>query len=299
MLGFASQHAPLAPAPFERFESYPCKVNVAVKLSHEEAEKLLKSLTLPPWPKVLTELKAAQQRHCDLATLAAIVGKDLSLAAAVLKVANSPSFAGRTLSSLSDAVFYLGAANLESVVIGVTLKQAVPLPPILRTFWDESGQIAEIASQLAGRLRRDKREQAYLFCLFRDCGIPVLVQRFPSYIATLARAMAQPEKFTEIELKSRNTSHVIVGYLLARSWFMPELLSDAILHHHDWDLLGENPEIAADSAWLVAVARLAEHILRTQVQDDPDSTWQQWKQPVLNQLNLTASELSDLIVDCI
>jgi len=270
---------------------------MAVKLSHEEAEKLLKSLTLPPWPKVLTELKAAQQSHADLATLATIIGQDLSLAAAVLKVANSPSFAGRSLSSLSDAVFYLGASNLESVVIGVTLKKAVPLPPILRTFWDESGQIAEIASQLAGHLRRDKREQAYLFCLFRDCGIPVLAQRFPSYIATLARAMAQPEKFTEIELKSRSTSHVIVGYLLARTWFMPELLTNAILHHHDWDLLGESTEVEPDSAWLIAIARLAEHILRSQIQDDPDRIWQLWKAPVMHQLNLTATELSDLIAD--
>ncbi|HEY9102260.1 HDOD domain-containing protein [Chitinimonas sp.] len=271
---------------------------MAVQLSEEEAAKLLKSLTLPPLPQVMSELQAAQARGEDNATLAEIVGQDLSLSAAVLKTANSPAFAGRRFDTLQDAVLYLGSANLGSVVSGVALKHSIPLPPILGMFWDEATRIAAIAALLARHWKLARPEQAYLFCLFRDSGIPVLAQRFPSYISTLARAMAQPARFIEVELKSRTCSHVIVGYLLARSWYLPEAFNLAILHHHDYADLHDRGLLGEESARLVALARLAEYLMHTRQTGERDEHWPELEDSllaILGQDKAALREASELV----
>ncbi|GAB3245614.1 HDOD domain-containing protein [Chitinimonas naiadis] len=267
---------------------------MAVQLTEVEAAKLLKSLTLPPLPQVMVEMRAAQERGEDHETLAGIVGQDLSLSAAVLKTANSPAFAGRQLDSLQDAILFLGVSNLEAVVTSVALKRSIPLPPILGMFWDEATRIAAIASMLARHWKLARPEQAYLFCLFRDSGIPVLAQRFPSYISTLARAMAHAAQFVEIELKSRTCSHVVVGYLLARSWYLPDALNLAILHHHDFADLQDTTLISPESARLVALARMAEYLLHTHQTGERDEHWHEIEGGILATLGLNASALQEV-----
>ncbi|MBL8507848.1 HDOD domain-containing protein [Chitinimonas sp. JJ19] len=263
-------------------------------LSDAEAAQLLKSLTLPPLPQSLAEFRQARAAGADLADMSDLIGRDLSLAAAVLKIANSPAFASRQLNNLQDAVMVLGADNLDMVVTSVTLKAAIPLAPILRAFWDDATQIAAIASHLARRWDLIKPEQAYLFCLFRDCGIPVLTQRFPAYIATLARAMEDPANFIRIEMDSRSTSHVVVGYLLARSWFMPSAMNEAILHHHDFDQLGDDHLLESESARLIALARLAEYLLYSRLRRDADPHWPHIQAAVLAELGFDISLMSEL-----
>lgn len=262
-------------------------------LSETDTAKLLKSLTLPALPAVLSELRAAQSREASGAELAKIIGRDLGLSAAVLKTANSPSFAAGKLDSLNDALHFLGTANLDSVVTGVALKRALPLPPILGMFWEESTRIAAIAAMLAQRWRMVRPDQAYLFCLFRDCGIPVLTQRFPSYVNTLARAMASPARFIEIEQKSRATSHVVVGYLLARTWFLPELLAQAILYHHDFEQLYDESLLSLDSARLIALARLAEHLMQTRQRHEADPHWTDIQDYILTTLSISSEAYDD------
>ncbi|WP_269532367.1 HDOD domain-containing protein [Chitinimonas sp. BJYL2] len=264
---------------------------MAIQLSDDDAAKLLKSLTLPPIPGVLAELRAAQSREADADVLAALIGRDLSLTAAVLKTANSPAFSARQLDSLRDAVMVLGAANLDSVVTGVALKKLVPLPPILGRFWDEATRIAAVAAALAKHWKQVRPDQAYLFCLFRDSGIPVLTQRFPSYINTLARAMNDPGHFVEIESKSRGASHVVVGYLLARSWYLPDVLNLAILHHHDFADLGDRNLIPEEAAHLIALARLAEYLLQCHLIEGSDHHWPLIAETVLATLELGEVDL--------
>ncbi|PHV11341.1 HDOD domain-containing protein [Chitinimonas sp. BJB300] len=268
-------------------------------LNDEDTAKLLKSLTLPSLPAVLSDLRAAQAHEAAPGELASIIRRDLSLSAMVLKAANSPSFGGGHLDSIDDALQFLGNANLSSLITGLALKRLIPLPPILGRFWDEATCVANIAASLSKQLRIGKAEQAYLFCLFRDCGIPVLTQRFPSYIATLARAMEHPARFVQIEEEARSTSHVIVGYLLARTWFLPEHLALAILYHHDFDYLQDESVMDIDSAKLIALARLAEHLLKRKHMQEIDSEWEQIGDRLLSTLSLsrdafeTAMELTD------
>jgi HD-like signal output (HDOD) protein len=262
-------------------------------LTTQDTEKLLKSLTLPPLPSVMAELRAALSAGGSMADAAKIIGHDLGLAAAVLKVANSPAFAGRTLSSLDEALLVLGMANLDAIVTSVALRHTIPLPPIVRAFWDEQARMAGIARHIAQTYKIAKPEQAYLFSLFRDVGIPVLVQRFSSYVAVLARAMADPVNFVDIELKGRSTSHTIVGYLLARTWFMPDDFALAIYHHHDLDRL-DSGDIPVSACHLIAIGQLAEHVLRANLQCEPDPLWTTAKGPILAQLGLHDEQLDEL-----
>jgi HD-like signal output (HDOD) protein len=158
--------------------------------------------------------------------------------------------------------------------------------------------MASIARHIAQTYKIAKPEQAYLFSLFRDVGIPVLVQRFPSYIAVLAKALSDPTHFVDIELKGRSTAHTIVGYLLARTWFMPDDFALAIYHHHDLDRL-EGGDIPVSACHLIAIGQLAEHVLRDNLQCEPDPLWASAKAPVLAQLGLSDEHLDELRETCL
>ncbi|MBV8658313.1 MAG: HDOD domain-containing protein [Burkholderiales bacterium] len=264
----------------------------AIQLSQEDANKLLSSLTLPPLPVILHDVREALSREEDVLGLVDIVAQDLALSAAVIKTANSPIFSLRRLDSLVEAVMVLGASNLEAVVVGISLRNALPLPPILRMFWDEAARMAALAAQIATRQRCCRPDRAYLFSLFRDAGIPVLTQRFDFYLAVLNKALADPANFIVHEESCRATSHNTVGCLLARTWGMPATFSEAILLHHCFDELSDAAKVPPDAAVLIATARLAEHILNVYELGTDDAQWPDIAAPILNTLQLDDADIT-------
>src|SRR5574343_53917 len=84
-------------------------------------------------------------------------------------------------------------------------------------FWESSALTACVSAELARRLRCVRPDVAYTFGLFHDCGIPLLVKRFPQTKEVLAAANAAEERgFTDIEDGLMGTNHAVVGYFLAK-----------------------------------------------------------------------------------
>jgi HD-like signal output (HDOD) protein len=121
-----------------------------------------------------------------------LISADVSLAAGLIKTANSPYFGLRNRArSAHDALLMLGLDVASRAVATISLRQAFPSNGQLERFWGASAQIAALSGWLAEELpnRRVRTHDAYTYGLFRDCGIAMLLRRFPAYRQTLERPM--------------------------------------------------------------------------------------------------------------
>jgi HD-like signal output (HDOD) protein len=274
---------------------------MAVELSLEGVEQLLKGIAIPPRPALLVDLnEELKSSEPDLKRVAGLVSKDVGISAAMLKTLNSPLFGLRSkVGSVSQAVQMLGARNVRNVITGLVLRSAMGGAPNLERFWDSAEKVASIDAYLCSVLPKTPREEAYLFGLFHDCGIPVLMMRFDDYRDTLRNAAGDDRPLTEVEEERHGTNHATVGYVVARSWGLSDVICQSILRHHDLDMIDDADSTHPLARTLVAVNFLAEHLNDTSLRMRQDSQWERYGEMILGYLGLTQSEYSELREDVV
>lgn len=260
----------------------------------------LEDISIPPRPKLLEgvviEVRSPEPNFFHLDRL---IGADVGLAAGLVKVANSPYFStGRRVCSVREAIVALGLNAIARSVAGLCLRNAFQSSPPLERFWDSSAKIAAISGWLVRELRRKdcSVDEAYTFGLFRDCGIPILLTRFPSYIEALRFANADDVRsFTHSESVAVPVNHAQVGALMCQSWWLPVDLCDAVIHHHDLDWLTAVPgRPHRRSAVLVSIVQLAEHLLQRQTGLCQTQEWNKLGPTCLDVLNLTEIDIVEV-----
>lgn len=264
-----------------------------------QAETLLKSMVIPPCPAILLQLEQEQLRpEPDFDRVVQLISSDLTLSAAVMKTVNSPFFSlNNWISSIYQALQLLGLRNLGNIVRGVLLRDA--LSPEgeqkMERFWLNSLRIAQVSACLADAVPGIAVDEAYTYGLFQDCGMPLMQARFPSYWSTLEKCEAQTlAKMLEIEESRHQTQHAVVGYLLARTWYLPESIGLAILNHQNIGIF-ESPE---DGEWqqvcnLIALAGLAGQVVRKYGEQPPVRDWRLIEPVFLRHLGIGRSEFED------
>lgn len=271
---------------------------MAVELSTEEAEKALRGISIPPRPAILTQLTNEVRRDApNLRTIAGLIAADVGLAAATLKTVNSPFF-GLTnkIGSMQQAVSLLGVRNITTLATGLLLRNSVGGDKVsLERFWDSAEKVARIAAYIASTLPRISRDDAYTFGLFHDCGMPVLMQKFPEYRETLRLANGSVSRpMTEVEDERHATNHATVGYLLSRAWYLPDAICEAILRHHDVLIFTRGDHISPTARTLIAVVLLAEQINDEVLRMRNSPQWDMLGEQVLGHLGLDQAEYIDL-----
>jgi HD-like signal output (HDOD) protein len=266
-------------------------------------ERSIIDVGIPPCPVILDRFMAeANKDEPDYHRLAAIIGSDVGIAAGLIKTANSPFFGLRQrVRSVNEALAILGLKTASRAVAGIILRNSFPNVANLERFWDASARIAHLSGWLAQYLeiRGLRAEDAYTFGLFRDCGIPVLLGRFPNYAAILDEANRDAVRsFTEVEEAAMPTNHAMVGCILAQSWWLPEEICLAIRNHHDRETL-ESAQSALPmlSRRLIATAQLAEHIVQKQVGLSLTQEWPKLGAACLQILDIGEAQLEALYVD--
>lgn len=225
---------------------------------------------IPSRPVILDRIHGEMLKEKpDLNLLARIISTDVALAAELISIANSPYFgcSGR-VRSVNEALAGLGLDVACRAISGFILRKRFPATLALERFWDASTSIARLSGWLAQHPDIGVKVQAndaYTFGLFRDCGIAVLLHRFPYYHEVLLRANEEKIlSFTQIEEMQCPTNHAISGTLLAQSWRLPEQICMAIRLHHDYAILQRDDSTLLPPATrgLIAIAQLAEHIFQ-------------------------------------
>lgn len=271
------------------------------QIESQVAENILKSIRIPPCPEVVVALmKEAEQDDVDFNKLVKLISGDVGLAASMLKTANSPFFALRSkVSSVQQAVSVLGLKNMIQIVRGSALQNALGGGAVhMERFWDRSNFTAVVASHISTHVEGVSREEAYTYGLFHDCGIPILMAKFPDYKETLAASNRSAELTIVIEDQHYSTNHAIVGNMLARNWCLPDYIGQAILAHHDHSIFsrgGISPLVGA----LVAIQLIAEHIVAAFLHKPDDAEWHVSGQEALDYLGLSEDDMSDITEDAL
>lgn len=264
-------------------------------------EDILKGINIPACPAVLAELMGELRKPLTSdKRIARLIGEDVGLAALVVRSANSPLFGiRRQITSLDETTRLLGFGMLTNLVQEALLHSSIATQDAsLERFWDSARYTAVASAHLARTVGGTQPETAYTFGLFRDCGIPLLVQRFPEYKQVLRAANQATDRwFTEIEDEALNTNHAVIGYLLARSWGLADTVSQGILLHHDYSIFGDPASIAVESCTLVGINLIAEHVVGTHLRTVEDAEWVKGREAVARFFGYTPTELDDIADD--
>lgn len=266
----------------------------------EEAEKVVKGINIPPRPKLLAEINAELQKaDADVNKVANGIAKDVGLSASILKVMNSPFYGLRTkIGSIPHAVQLLGINNVKHIITGLMLKNALGgESQALERFWDSSEKVAKISAYIASLLPKVPRDEVYTFGLFRECGVPLLMQRLDDYKQTLQIAGGGSKPMTMIEDERHGTNHAVVGYMVAKTWKLPETISEAILRHHDYEMLSDSSDCNPMVYTLVSINYLAEFLNDEMLRMRDNAPWRFVGGAVLDHLGITSDEFNELKQD--
>jgi HD-like signal output (HDOD) protein len=270
----------------------------------KQLQSLLQGVDLPPCPAILIEINTELKKEMpDNREIARLISKDVALSGRVMLIANSPAFAGgHKVPSIIQALNVLGTQQVFNLVVSQLIKVALAGAPeaSMERFWETSALTARVSAELAKRLRCVRPDVAYTFGLFHDCGIPLMMKRFPNMREVLAAAnMAEDMKFTDVEEKYLGSNHAVVGYFLSRRWHLPADVAEAILHHHDYLMLRQSGSLSNPSRALIAVGVLAEHITRLHMQGEGENEWAKAAPEACAFFNLSLGAVDDLIEDAL
>ena len=233
-----------------------------------QTAEMVKEIGIPPCPAVLTEFTAeANKEDPDFRRLSHLINRDVALAASVLKTINSPFYGlSKKARTVHDALTLLGLRQTSRLVAGLLLRKAFATTksPAMFEYWDSSAKIALISGYLAREFEAANLEEAHTFALFRDCGVPALLTRYPEYEQMLTKSRKENERRRcEMERTEYGFDHALVGATLAQSWHLPSETWQAIRVHTQYGEAGFCQGENARFVKLIALALLAERLQRT------------------------------------
>lgn len=275
-----------------------------------ELEQTVLNLGIPPCPKILLAISVeAKRENPDLQKIEKLICADVGLSASLIKTVNSPFYGLRTkVHTVMQAIHLLGLSHLSLIVTGMVLRDALKgMSKVdMGRFWDASSKVAIISSYIAGRLpyiayehtrRRIDKDEVYTYGLFQDCGIPVMLSYHPEYKQVLAEAnQARDRKFTEIEDVKYVNNHTMIGYMLAKSWGLPEFMVQAIRHHHEHASLAQDAAfLSPESKDFIALALLSERAIQIISGLNQGCEWEKGGHWVMQHFGLSEADFESII----
>jgi HD-like signal output (HDOD) protein len=275
------------------------------ELSAEQIQKALQGISVPPQPQIMVDLQMEQvMPHPDLRVIARLISQDPGLSGALLKLVNSPFFGlANRIASIQQAVNLLGCDSVINLINAQSIKGELTDEAIvtLNRFWDTAQDVAMTCLTLAKRIGYQAPDEAYTLGLFHNCGIPLMVKRFPDYMTVLEEAYYSAggeRRVVDTENRLLNTNHAVVGYFTAKSWNLPLHLCEAIASHHNaLSIFSDDSGRDAQLKTLLAILKMAEHICQTHQilgNQAEDHEWQSIEQLVLEYVGLSEYDFENL-----
>ncbi|WP_047960182.1 HDOD domain-containing protein [Desulfovibrio sp. TomC] len=218
------------------------------------ARRSLADINPPPLPEAYLALRrAAENPMSTVAEVASVVSLDPSLAAYVLRLANSPLFtpAGR-VETVSRAVGLIGLTEIVNLAAGAVLTRLFDKPPrpdllSLPDFWRHAVAVGLLSRAVARRRDAVGSERFFVAGLLHDMGRLVLAVAEPDLAgAALARAVDTGISLAGAERLEFDFDHAALGGRICGKWLLPQSLIEGVAGHH-------NPSLAPDSVVAAAV----------------------------------------------
>jgi putative nucleotidyltransferase with HDIG domain len=203
---------------------------------------------LPSLSSVVLEFLAlTKKEYFSARDFEAIISKDQSLVARLLKVANCGLYGkSRSVSTIPEAVVLIGLENMTKIVFAVSaaglmkcnLRNYSHVQP--NGFWLHAMGVGLAARSLAAAGSRSvlRGDEAYVAGLLHDVGKLIIDDFLPD--------AAGPHDVThEEEVAAVGLGHAELGALILAQWGLPEPIVTAVRGHHALAGAAKQPDIAA------------------------------------------------------
>lgn len=255
-------------------------------------------IRIPPQPAVLIELRdKIASGDYSIRAISRIIGQDPGLVAMLFKASRSPVFSrGRKFETLDQVLQVIGVKQTYNLVQAIALSTAIgnSSRKAFERFWMRSGEVAQLAALIAEdqvSVCNVFPDQAYMAGIFHECGVPVLMMRFPDYCRKLHLDDASCWPVLSEEDAKFQVDHCSIGYLVARHWGLPDFVCAAIQYHHEMP----TEEIGA-AVSLVSIVQLAIHFYH-RINDQPNPLWDRIGLRVLEEIGLAGHDIEDYYED--
>lgn len=275
-------------------------------LSGDESKRigrlLEKGVILPPQPRILQELQEKlSDGAADVRVYARLLAQDPGLVAMLFKVVRNASYQRfQPFESVEHILQAIGLQQTVNLVQAVVLVSAVPAKhnrKAFEAFWARSQAVSELAMLIAGErvaVCNIFPDQACMAGLFHDCGVPVLMQRFPTCCKDMR--LDEAGRWPDLAEEDRRfeADHCVIGYLVGKHWKLPDFICDAVRFHHDITRLENHA-----ARTMAAILQMAIHIYHLDLHfHNPE--WDSVRAEVLDELGLgddTLPELIDVVLE--
>ena len=281
---------------------------MSLTIDEKLSQDILRGIVIPPCPQIVVDIQLELALpDPDINKIADLINKDAGISGSVLKAINSPLFglAGK-VKSVTHAVSLLGLKNVVNIVTALSLKKVLSDDSIasMNRFWDTANDVANTATIVSKYTKLCTPDEAYSIGLFHNCGVPLMMMKFPDYMTVLEASYASADShIVKIENEHYKTDHTVLGFYTAKTWTIPESLCEAISTHHCCEsIFSHNPEIKTPVKNLLAVLKISEHIsnsYKTLGGSDNDYEWEQIKNHVLDYAGLFDDDIVSLVDECI
>ncbi len=209
-------------------------------------------LSLPSLPEVTQKVsQIIVDEELNVDHMASLIAADASLAARLLKLANSPLYrAYGPISQLSEAIKRLGLNATRHLVLAFALQVQFQIPVAnwvrkrqLRS-WKESIQLAAICYVLAKKCTKIPPEEALLAGLLHNIGELPLVQ----FAAQYPELADDPDYLDQIMQEARGQA----GAMILHRWNLPEALVTAVQHVDTWFYEPNSKEVTLTDILILA-----------------------------------------------
>jgi HD-like signal output (HDOD) protein len=204
---------------------------------------------LPTLPAAATAaLSLARDPDTGIDDLAGLIRVDVSLAARILRVANSAGYGRRSRAkTLIEAIGTIGVRKTCDLLVVACTRDLFKGPdPVVRPLWDHAFVTAIAAEELARVTPGVDAASAFLPGLFHDVGRLAFLVADP-VAGHLIRDLAAAGEGETCDLEAQwfGFVHADVSAILAADWGLDEAQADGIRWHHEPERAGSGKALAA------------------------------------------------------
>lgn len=230
---------------------------------HISDSALEKRYKIPSKPEAILAIAGLMKSNDPTAEqIAAVLRKDVMLYTAVLAAVNTPLFKlSNKITDLSHAITLLGLDKLFAVIRLTALKASLGTLGRLDRFWDTATEVAQLSADLCQRVSSLDSHDSYTLGMMHDCAIPLMLQTHPDYKAFL-RDINGADLFGLISQEEAlfGTNHFSLGACVARQWYMPEHIAEAVEAQGHYIQALESNTLADNTKTLLCILVLAKDI---------------------------------------
>jgi HD-like signal output (HDOD) protein len=271
-------------------------------LNMSKIDSALEGFTIPPRPDMLQQVQnEVEKDEPDLKAISKAINQDVGIAGFTLKVVNSPLFSlPRKISTIEHACMFLGLTRLIKLVNSIVLRFTLSAGDeaiFTEKLWNTSMKIGNASLILAQHFEmgKDFADDCYTAGLFHNAGMALIFSQTPQYPKILRQAYETNAIIGEFEEQELETSHEVLGFLIAQSWGLNSEISNVIAYHHSPNIMLATGE--ASEKKMFAILKLAEHMVNaTEILTgvNPDPEWEKNITQLLDVLHLDDFQLLDL-----